>query len=453
MGNHSSLVFDGEIKKLGVKNAYFPCFVSERALNAEKNFIAGFSPEVAWVTEAGKKPLNERIAIRPTSETIMYPMFAKWVQSHRDLPLKLNQWCNVVRWEMKHPVPFLRGREFLWQEGHSAFASKPEADEEVLQILELYRQVYEDLLAIPVVKGKKTDEEKFAGALYTTTIEAFVEASGRAIQAATSHCLGQNFAQAFDIKFEVDPTTKAFAWQNSWGLSTRSLGIMVMIHGDDKGLVLPPRVAPTQIVIVPIFRKNNIELVEQKALELGQFLKEHGLRVEVDLRNYKPGWKYNHWENKGVPIRIEIGGRDIENNGVTTCRRDKLDEPKLFISSDNLVNDLKAMLDDIHHNLYNKAKELSDSRRVRATTLEEFSAKLNGNAVLVPFCETKECEDGVKAFTENLSNTSDSDAQFELTGKAKSLCIPFDQPELEKDKKCFACDRHAVSYTYFGRSY
>jgi len=289
--------------------------------------------------------------------------------------------------------------------------------------------------------------------LYTTTIEAFVEASGRAIQAATSHCLGQNFAQAFDIKFEVDPTTKAFAWQNSWGLSTRSLGIMVMIHGDDKGLVLPPRVAPTQIVIVPIFRKDNMELVEQKALELGQLLKENGLRVEVDLRNYKPGWKYNYWENKGVPIRIEIGGRDIENGGVTTSRRDKLDLPKAFISMDNICDDLKALLEDIHHNIFNKAKELSDSRRVRATNLEEFSAKLNGNAVLVPFCETKDCEEFVKEYTEKNTLVSESDTKFELTGKAKSLCIPFDQPELPEGTKCFACELAAKSWTYFGRSY
>jgi len=250
--------FDHEIKKIGVKNAYFPCFVSERSLSKESEFIKGFSPEVAWVTKAGDKDLNEKIAIRPTSETIMYPLFHKWIRSHRDLPLKLNQWCNVVRWEFKHPVPFLRGREFLWQEGHSAFATKEEADEEVLQILEIYRQVYEDLLAVPVIKGRKTEEEKFSGALYTTTVEAFIDSSGRAIQAATSHCLGQNFAKAFDIKFEgkdKDKEEKEFVWQNSWGLSTRSLGVTIMVHGDDNGLVLPPRVASIQIVVVPITTK------------------------------------------------------------------------------------------------------------------------------------------------------------------------------------------------------
>jgi len=277
------------------------------------------------VTKAGDKDLNEKIAIRPTSETIMYPMFSKWIRSHRDLPLRLNQWCNVVRWEFKHPVPFLRAMEFLWQEGHSAFETKEEADLEVLEILELYRQVYEDLLAIPVIKGRKTDAEKFAGALYTTTIEAFIDSSGRAIQAATSHSLGQNFSRAFDIEFESrneNETTKEFAWQNSWGLSTRSIGIMIMMHGDDKGIILPPRVAPVQIVIVPIKTKKNMELVEKAAEDLKHLLKQGDLRVELDDRNnYKPGFKYNYWELRGVPIRIELGGRDIEKKRSNLCTK------------------------------------------------------------------------------------------------------------------------------------
>ena len=238
--------FDAEIKKLGVENAYFPCFVSEKVLNAEKDHIEGFAPEVAWVTRSGNSELEEPIAVRPTSETVMYPIFAKWIKSHRDLPLKINQWCNVVRWEFKHPTPFIRSREFLWQEGHTAYATKGEADVEVRQVLDLYKAVYEDLLCVPVVQGVKSEKEKFAGGLYTTTVEAFVPGTGRGIQGGTSHCLGQNFAKMFDIVFEGEGGAKKMVWQNSWGLTTRTIGVMIMVHADDKGLVLPPRVAPVQ---------------------------------------------------------------------------------------------------------------------------------------------------------------------------------------------------------------
>jgi prolyl-tRNA synthetase family I len=248
--------FDGEIKKLGVRNAYFPCLVSKDALEREADHIAGFAPEVAWVTRSGQSEMQEPVAIRPTSETIMYPAYAKWIRSHRDLPLKLNQWANVIRWEFKHPVPFLRTREFLWQEGHSAFATLEEAGKEVLDILDLYRRVYEEILAVPVVPGKKSEEEKFAGGLYTTTVEAFIPQNGRGIQGATSHCLGQNFAKMFSIQFEDPdkPGDKLYAWQNSWGLTTRTLGVLTMVHGDNKGLVLPPRVAPIQVYTTSISR-------------------------------------------------------------------------------------------------------------------------------------------------------------------------------------------------------
>ena len=244
--------FDAEIKKKRVENCYFPLFVSEARLEAEKDHIEDFAPEVAWVTRSGQSDLDVPIAVRPTSETVMYPVFAKWIKSHRDLPMKLNQWCNVVRWEFKHPTPFIRSREFLWQEGHTAFTNKAEADAEVREILELYRRVYEELLAVPVIPGVKSEKEKFAGGLYTTTVEAFVPATGRGIQGATSHCLGQNFAKMFHIEYENKSGGRSMVWQNSWGCTTRTIGVAIMVHGDDKGLVLPPRIAPTQVVVITI---------------------------------------------------------------------------------------------------------------------------------------------------------------------------------------------------------
>lgn len=279
-------------------------FVSEKSLNREKDHIEGFSPEVAWVTKAGQSDLAEPIAVRPTSETVMYPYFATWIHSHRDLPLRLNQWCNVVRWEFKHPQPFLRTREFLWQEGHTCFLTKAEADVEVLQILDLYRRVYEELLAVPVIPGKKSEKEKFAGGLYTTTVEAFIPTTGRAIQGATSHCLGQNFSKMFEIMVDSEGKSREFVWQNSWGITTRTIGVMTMVHGDDKGLVLPPRVASIQVVIVPtgITVKTSAadrEMISKKTLELCAILKKGGIRCKADVRdNYTPGWKYNYWEVK-----------------------------------------------------------------------------------------------------------------------------------------------------------
>ncbi|ELW72561.1 Bifunctional aminoacyl-tRNA synthetase [Tupaia chinensis] len=326
--------FDAEIKKLGVENCYFPMFVSQGALEKEKTHIADFAPEVAWVTRSGKTELAEPIAIRPTSETVMYPAYAKWVQSHRDLPIRLNQWCNVVRWEFKHPQPLLRTREFLWQEGHSAFASFEEAAEEVLQILDLYARVYEELLAIPVVKGRKTEKEKFAGGDYTTTVEAFISASGRAIQGATSHHLGQNFSKMFEIIFE-DPKTpgeKQFAYQNSWGLTTRTIGVMTMVHGDNMGLVLPPRVACVQVVVIPCGITNALSEEDKEALiakcnDYRRRLLSADIRVRVDLRdNYSPGWKFNHWELKIVQIPF-CGEIDCEDWIKKTTARDQDLEP------------------------------------------------------------------------------------------------------------------------------
>lgn len=349
--------FDCEIKKLGVQNCYFPIFVSKSVLEKEKTHIADFAPEVAWVTKSGDSEMAEPIAVRPTSETVMYPAYAKWIQSYRDLPIKLNQWNNVVRWEFKHPQPFLRTREFLWQEGHTAYALKQEADVEVKTILDLYAMIYTDLLAIPVVKGHKTEKEKFAGADYTLTIEAFVSASGRAIQGATSHHLGQNFSKMFDITYE-DPDTqeKKHVFQNSWGITTRTIGVMIMIHADNQGLVLPPRVASVQIVIVPCGLTVSLAEADKNALQeacdkLEKDLKAVNIKVKGDYRsNYSPGWKFNHWELKGVPIRIEYGPKDLKNKQIVAVRRDTGE--KITIKIENAVKELADLLEKIQKNLF-----------------------------------------------------------------------------------------------------
>ncbi|XP_064302347.1 bifunctional glutamate/proline--tRNA ligase isoform X2 [Phalacrocorax carbo] len=449
--------FDAEIKKLGVENCYFPMFVSQAALEKEKTHIADFAPEVAWVTRSGKTDLAEPIAVRPTSETVMYPAYAKWVQSHRDLPIKLNQWCNVVRWEFKHPQPFLRTREFLWQEGHTAFATYEEAAEEVMQILDLYAQVYEDLLAIPVVKGRKTEKEKFAGGDYTTTVEAFISASGRAIQGATSHHLGQNFSKMFEIVFEdpKKPGEKQFAYQNSWGITTRTIGVMTMIHGDNMGLVLPPRVACVQVVIIPCGITNSLSEEDKEALlkkcnEYRNRLLSVNIRVRADLRdNYSPGWKFNHWELKGVPVRVEVGPRDMKSQQFVAVRRDT--GQKLTFSEDEAEDKLKQILEEIHANLYNRASEDLKSHMVVANTMEDFQKELDsGKIVQIPFCGEIECEDWIKKTT---ARDQDLEPGAPSMG-AKSLCIPF-QPlcELQRGARCVCGKNPAKFYTLFGRSY
>lgn len=394
--------FQGEITKLGVKECYFPMFVSKAALEKEKDHIADFSPEVAWVTRSGDSELAEPIAIRPTSETIMYPAFAKWIQSHRDLPLKLNQWSNVVRWEFKHPQPFLRTREFLWQEGHTAFAEQAQADAEVLDILTLYARIYEELLAIPVRRGRKSEKEKFAGGDYTTTVEAFVSASGRSIQGATSHHLGQNFSRMFDITFE-DPVTQEpkFVYQNSWGITTRTIGVMIMVHGDDKGLVLPPRVAPTQAVIVPCGITVSSTPADRAALQascdaLVEELKVAGIRVEGDFRdNYSPGWKFNHWELKGLPIRIELGPKDMRAEQLVLVRRDTGE--KLTVPRADAGRVIAETLEAIQATLFARAQKDFVEHMVQTKSWPEFCANLEKkNLLCSPFCGGIECEDQIK---------------------------------------------------------
>lgn len=395
--------FDAEITKMGVKECYFPIFVSKAALEKEKDHIADFAPEVAWVTKSGDSDLAEPIAVRPTSETVMYPAYAKWIQSYRDLPIRLNQWNNVVRWEFKHPQPFLRTREFLWQEGHTAFASKAEADSEVLQILDLYAQVYTDLLAIPVVKGRKTEKEKFAGGDYTTTVEAFISASGRAIQGATSHHLGQNFSKMFEIVYE-DPETqqKQYAYQNSWGMTTRTIGVMIMVHADNQGLVLPPNVAAIQVIVVPCGITVNTNDAERAELlntcqALEKQLCAKGVRCEGDYRdNYSPGWKFNHWELKGVPLRIELGPKDLLAKQVVAVRRDTGE--KVVLPIENLETKVMQLLKRIHDSMFEKAqRDLTSHTKVTKCWTEFCKFLDQKNILLAPFCGEISCEDNIKA--------------------------------------------------------
>ena len=315
---------DKLIKDMGVDNCYFPIFVSQKALFKEKEHVEGFSPEVAWVTKSGKTPIEPPIAIRPTSETIIYPSYAKWIRSHRDLPLKLNQWTNIVRWEFKNPTPFIRTREFLWQEGHTAHATFEDAEKTVWEALDAYAKTYEDLLACPVIKGKKSENEKFAGAVFTTSIETIIPSNGKGVQAATSHHLGQNFSKMFDITFLDKDKQKQYVYQTSWGFTTRSIGVMIMMHADNNGLVLPPKVAPIQVIIIPIkTSKDDPKPIQEKGEEIFKLLKESGIRVKFDDSDlHTPGWKYAQWELKGVPIRIEYGAKDLSKDQVTFFCRD-----------------------------------------------------------------------------------------------------------------------------------
>ncbi|KAG6436412.1 hypothetical protein SASPL_101310 [Salvia splendens] len=419
--------FDAEIKKMNIKNCYFPLFVSSTVLQKEKDHIEGFAPEVAWVTKSGESELEVPIAIRPTSETVMYPYFSKWIRGHRDLPLRLNQWCNVVRWEFSNPTPFIRSREFLWQEGHTAFATKEEADGEVLDILELYRRIYEEFLAVPVIKGKKSEHEKFAGGLYTTTVEAFVPNTGRGVQGATSHCLGQNFAKMFEINFENEKGERAMVWQNSWAYTTRTIGVMIMVHGDDKGLVLPPKVASLQVIVVPVpYKDADTKGIFDACASTVKSLNEAGFRAEADVRdNYSPGWKYSHWEMKGVPLRIEIGPKDLANNTVRAVRRDN--SSKNDIPMADLVEQVKVMLDNIQQSLFDAAKQRRDTCIQTVYNWEEFAEALSKKKmILAPWCDEEEVEKDVKTRTKG------------EMGAAKSLCSPFEQPELPEGTLCFA---------------
>lgn len=451
--------FNDRIRKMGVKNSYFPMFVSNRVLQKEKDHVEGFAPEVAWVTRAGNLELDEHIAIRPTSETVMYPYYAKWIRLHRDLPLRLNQWNSVVRWEFKHPQPFLRTREFLWQEGHTAHLTKQGAAEEVEQILTLYRTIYEELLAVPVVRGRKTENEKFAGADYTTTVEGFVAATGRGIQGATSHHLGQNFSKMFNIAVEnPDGDDKIFAFQNLWGLSTRVIGVMVMTHSDNKGLVLPPRVAQNQVVVMPVGLTAKTLAEEKKAITAGaeaieKALLDADVRVVGDYRdNYSPGWKYADWELKGVPVRLEYGPKDHAKGQVMAVRRDT--GAKSTFKVEEVALGVAELLETIQKELLDKARAEFDAHRVLVHEWADFVPTLNAkNVIVAPWCGVPECEDDIKdSLAKKDDGEEEEDERAPLMG-AKSLCIPDEQPPLKEGQKCVRCDQPAKMYCMFGRSY
>lgn len=449
---------DVRIKKMGVENAYFPMFVSEQTLKKEEDSLHGFTPEVAWVTKSGKDDLQEPIAIRPTSETIIYPAFKNWISGHRDLPMKVNQWCNVVRWEFSHPYPFIRTREFLWQEGHTAFATEAEAQKECRDIMELYASVYEDLLAVPVIRGKKSKGETFPGAYYSLTVECIIPTNGRSVQAATSHHLGQTFSKMFNIDFEDENHTKQVVWQNSWGLSTRSIGVTIMTHGDNKGIVIPPRVAQKQVVIITLHRKNapNDEM-DKKAYEMVDMLNENGVRAFADTNDtHNPGWKYSEYELRGVPLRIELGPRDYENQKVIIVRRDN--GKKYESSWNDLLSNVKNIMDEMHNEMYQKALEARDKHVSKVSTWNEFLDELDKrNVCIVPWCQCEECEECIKkrSAADSLARAENKneEEQLILTGSAKALCIPLQQDTLPEGAVCFQCGKPATTFAVFGRSY
>jgi len=427
--------FNERIKKTGHKNAYFPVLIPERFLRKEAEHFQGFVPEVAWVTAGGDTQLRERLALRPTSETIIYTMYKKWIKSWRDLPVLLNQWCNIVRWETKATKPFLRTREFLWQEGHTAHATIEEADKEVIDILTIYKDLMEDLLAIPVLIGTKTEREKFAGALYTTTLEALMP-DGKALQMGTSHNLGQNFSKAFRVKFFGEDEKERYVWTTSWGVSTRLIGALVMVHGDDKGLVLPPKVAPYQVVIVPIlYKEAEKNSILNKARETAKRLEENGMTTIFDDREeYTPGWKFNEWELKGVPMRVEIGPRDVEKKQVVAVRRDTFE--KVNVREEDLVESISKMLKDIQNNLFNRAKKFLEENTTAVKTYGEFKETLRkkGGFIKACWCSNTKCEEKIK----------------EETGATIRL-IPFEKEDLFSN--CVYCRSKAKEVVFFARAY
>ena len=424
---------DDRFKATGHRNAYFPLFIPESFFEKEKEHVEGFNPELPWVTEAGGEKLEERLAIRPTSETMIGHMYAKWIHSYRDLPVLINQWANVVRWE-KRTLPFLRTSEFLWQEGHTAHEDEEDARKETMLMLETYREFVENVLAIPVIVGQKTESEKFAGAVDTYSIEAMMR-DGRAVQAGTSHYLGTNFASAFDIKYLDRENKQQLVHTTSWGVSTRLIGALIMVHGDDKGLVLPPKVAPTQAVLIPIGPPAKREPVLAKAAEVLSDLKKAGVRIRMDDRSdLSPGWKFNEYEMRGIPVRIELGPRDLENGQAVLASR--VSGEKRTVALDNIVAEVQRMLDDVHAELYARALQFMNDNLRSADTLDELKAndeKLRG-FVLAGWCGSRDCESKVK----------------EETG-ATSRNIPFEPAE--RKSKCLVCGEDAKHTVAFARAY
>lgn len=421
---------DARFKKVGVQNVYMPMFIPESLLQREKDHVDGFAPEVAWVTQGGEEKLSERLCVRPTSEVLFCEHYQKVIRSYRDLPKIYNQWCSVVRWE-KTTRPFLRSSEFLWQEGHTMHETAEEAQQETLTMLRVYEDFYKNTLAIPAVVGQKTEKEKFAGALATYTIEPMMH-NGVALQGGTSHYFGDGFAKSFGITFTGRDNTLQSPFQTSWGVSTRMIGAIIMVHGDDNGLVLPPKIAPIQVVIVPVAQHK--EGVLEKAGELYRSLQEK-FRIKLDDSENSPGWKFAQYEMQGVPLRLEIGPKDIEKNQCVLVRRDNRE--KQFVSLDNLEEAIEKALDEIHDALYQRALDNLTSKTFTAKNYDEFLdiAANKPGFIKAMWCGDSACEEKIK----------------EDTGGVKSRCIPFEEEHLSD--VCACCGKPAKHMVYWGRQY
>ncbi|MDD3339403.1 MAG: proline--tRNA ligase [Lachnospiraceae bacterium] len=423
---------DRRFKETGVENVYLPMFIPESLLQKEKDHVEGFAPEVAWVTHGGLEPLQERMCVRPTSETLFCDLYAKEIQSYRDLPKVFNQWCSVVRWE-KTTRPFLRSREFLWQEGHTAHATAEEAEARTVQMLNVYADFCEQILAIPVVKGRKTDKEKFAGAESTYTIESLMH-DGKALQSGTSHNFGDGFAKAFGIQFTDRDNKLQYVHQTSWGMTTRMIGAIIMVHGDNSGLVLPPKIAPTQVMVIPIQQKK--EGVLDKADEVLNALKAAGLRAKMDDSDKSPGWKFSEQEMRGIPMRIELGPKDIENNQVVLVRRDTRE--KIVVSIDEAAAKAAELLETIQQAMFDKALAHREAHTYEAYDYESFKQTIEEKPgfVKAPWCGCQECEDKIKEDT-----------------SATSRCVPLAGGEVKEGTACVCCGKPATKMVYWGKAY
>ena len=425
---------DKKLKETGHRNGFLPILIPESLLGKEKKHFEGFNPEVFWVTHSGDSEIGDKLALRPTSETLAYSLFSKWIRSWRDLPLKINFWNSALRAEIKGTKPFLRTSEFLWQEGHTVHATKDEAEKEVADILELYKKTIEEELAVPVITGKKSEKDKFVGAIYTDTLESLMP-DGKALQMGTSHFLGENFSKPFDVKYLDDNNTETFAWQTSWGVSWRLIGGMIMTHGDDKGLVLPPKIAPIQVVIIPIYYSDDEKgNVIQKANQIKDDLSKINLRVHLDDRDQlTPGFKFNDWEMKGIPIRIEIGPKDIAKNQLVLAKRHN--QTKTSIDINSFTEKISSELKNIQKEMFVAAKKILDERVVRVSEYQQFKKELeNGKMIDCSWCGNQTCEDKIKEET-----------------SADLRVIPFDSQQ--KSETCIYCKNSGTTNVLFAKGY
>ena len=425
---------DKKLKETGHRNGFLPILIPESLLGKEKKHFEGFNPEVFWVTHSGDSEIGDKLALRPTSETLAYSLFSKWIRSWRDLPLKINFWNSALRAEIKGTKPFLRTSEFLWQEGHTVHATKDEAEKEVADILELYKKTIEEELAVPVITGKKSEKDKFVGAIYTDTLESLMP-DGKALQMGTSHFLGENFSKPFDVKYLDDNNTETFAWQTSWGVSWRLIGGMIMTHGDDKGLVLPPKIAPIQVVIIPIYYSDDEKgNVIQKANQIMDDLSKINLRVRLDDREQlTPGFKFNDWEMKGIPIRIEIGPKDIAKNQLVLAKRHN--QTKTSIDINSFTEKISSELKNIQKEMFDAAKKILDERVVRVSEYQKFKEEIeNGKMIDCSWCGNQTCEDKIKEET-----------------VADLRVIPFDNTQ--KSETCIYCKNSGTTNVLFAKGY